>query len=167
MLAGSPGYQAVVGTVVIRAWRRIWASPLLTLNGWVAFNLPRTVSALGVALLLGVVAVHGYVLATGAALPTYFSGYVVALTACCLIAAAATAATLWGWYLGSAVCLLFLGIYLVSRVVGLPALDMLTGRWDVAPGTFAMVFAAAFVALHATVLSGINVAYPRQRGWQD
>jgi hypothetical protein len=30
-----------------------------------------------------------------------------------------------------------------------------------------MVCAAAFIAVHTTVLSGINVAYPRSRQWYD
>ena len=28
-----------------------------------------------------------------------------------------------------------------------------------------MALAAAFIAVHTTVLSGINVAYPQHRGW--
>ncbi|TDH49790.1 oxidoreductase [Mycobacterium eburneum] len=158
----------MVGTLVIRGWRRLWSSPLLTLNGWMAFNLPRTVTAVGATLLLAIVALHGYLLATQPALPAYFVVYAAVLAAGCLVAAAATA---WGrsggWYLGSLVCLVFLGIYLISRFVALPALGALTGRWDVAAGTFAMAFAAAFIGLHATVLSGINVAYPQRQNWRD
>jgi hypothetical protein len=139
----------------------------LTLNGWVAFNLPRVVTGSGVALLLVIVAVHAYVVATQA-LPTYFIVYAALLAAACVVAAAVTArGRSAGWYLGSGVCLVFLGIYLGSRVVGLTALAGLTGRWDVAPGTLAMACAAGFVGVHATVLSGLNVAYPNRQGWHD
>ena len=72
-----------------------------------------------------------------------------------------------GWYFGSLVSLAFLVIYPVSRPVSLPGLEALTGRWDFAPGTFAMTFAAGFIAVHTTVLSGINVAYPHRRQWYD
>ena len=48
----------------------------------------------------------------------------------------------------------------------MPGLVAVTGWWDFAPGTFALAFAGAFLALHVSVLLGINVAYPQQQGWQ-
>lgn len=149
------------------------SSRLLTLDGWVAFDVPRAVTAIGEVLLIGLAGVHVYILFTALALPGYFFVYALVLIACCLIAAASLVANFnasvpqRGWYFGSFVCLVFLGIYLVSRVVNLSGLEELTGRWDVAPATLAMALAAAFVAVHTTVLSGINVAYPRRQGWQD
>lgn len=154
-------------------WRGILSSPLLTLNGWVAFNVPRTVTALGGLLLTGLVAAHGYVFTTEPGLPVYFAVYSAALTVGCAIAAGAMVFGLKplvpqiGWYFGSFVCLVFLVVYLISRWVSVPGLEALTGRWDVAPGTFAMTFAAGFVAVHTTVLSGINVAYPQRQQWYD
>ncbi len=171
------GYLATVVGVVPRCfaalWRAVLSSPVLTLNGWVAFNLPRTVTALSGSLLLGLVAVHAYLLITAPNLPAYFVVYSAVLAVGCLAAAAAMAfgskptVPQVGWYLGSAVCMAFLFIYLLSRFASLPGLDALTGRWDLAPGTFAMVFAAGFIAVHTTVLSGINVAYPQQQQWFD
>jgi hypothetical protein len=164
-------------TAVKAWWRGIWSSPLLTLNGWVAFNIPRTVTALGGALLLGLMAVHVYIFFTepdlGPDSPVYFAVYSALLVVSCLIAASALFFGIKpivpqrGWYFGSLVCLTFLGIYLSTRWIGLPGLEALTGRWDFAPGTLAMAFAAAFVAVHATVLSGINVAYPQRQQWYD
>lgn len=161
----------------IALWRGILSSPVLTLGGWFAFNLPRTVTATGQSLLAGLVAVHVYVLTfqltVQPGLAAYFAGYVAVLTAGCLIAAGAMIFRLkplvvqGGWYLGSVVCMGFLVVYLVSRWVSLPGLEALTGRWDLAPGTLAMALAAAFVALHTTVLSGINVAYPQRHHWHD
>jgi hypothetical protein len=71
------------------------------------------------------------------------------------------------WFVGDLISVLFLGLYLASRAVSLPGLVAVTGRWDFAPGTFALAFAAAFLALHMSVLLRINVAYPQQQGWQD
>jgi hypothetical protein len=106
-------------------------------------------------------------------LPLYFFVYVALLTAACLGTAAAMVFAVKpvvpqaGWFAGSLVCTAFLVIYLVSRFVSLPGLVALTGRWDLAPGTFAMAFAGGFIAVHTTVLSGINVAYPQRRNWRD
>lgn len=171
------GYLAVVADLVARRttalWRRLLSSPLLTLNGWVAFNLPRAVTALGGALLTGLVAVHVYVLATRPDLPPYFVAYVVVLAVACLAAASAMLIGIKpsvpqaGWYLGSLTCSAFLVVYLITRWVSLPGLNAVTARWDLAPGTLAMVCAAAFVAVHTTVLSGINVAYPQRQQWHD
>lgn len=174
---GLGGYLAVVADLAVRRakglWRGIFSSPVLTLNGWVAFNLPRTVTALGGALLTGLVAVHVYVLSTQPGLPGYFAGYVVVLAAGCLAAAAAMlfaikpAVPQAGWYFGSALCSAFLAVYLITRWLGPPGLGALTGRWDFAPGTLGMACAGAFIAVHTTVLSGINVAYPQRRQWHD
>ena len=49
----------------------------------------------------------------------------------------------------------------------LPAMTAMTGRWDFAPASFALAFAGALVALHASVLVGINVAYPQRQHWDD
>ncbi|OBG59175.1 oxidoreductase [Mycobacterium sp. E3339] len=163
----------VVPGRLISLWRSIWSSPVLTLDGWVAFNLPRTVTALGASLLVGLLAVHAYVFATEPGTPGYFAVYAALLAICCLTAAAAMAFALKpqvpqaGWYLGSLTCLAFLAIYLVSRWFRLPGLEALTGRWDLAPGTLALACAAGFIAVHTTVLSGINVAYPQRQQWYD
>lgn len=171
------GYLAVVADLVARRtralWRRFLSSPVLTLNGWVAFNLPRTVTALGGGLLTGLVGVHVYMLAVEPDLPRYFIAYALVLAAACLTAASAMVAGIKpgvpqaGWYLGSLVCSAFLALYLVTRWVGLPGLATMTARWDFAPGTLGMACAAAFIVVHTTVLSGINVAYPRRQQWYD
>ncbi len=167
------GYVAAVRASVTGLWRRIFSSPLLTLNGWIAFDLPRTVTALGASLLIGIAAAHVYVLTTQSAPPLYFIVYCIALIIGCPVIAGSMGfvlkpvVTQVGWYAGSALCIVFLGIYLASRLISLPGLIAVSGRWDFAPGTLAMAFAAGFIAVHTTVLSGINVAYPRRQGWQD
>lgn len=145
----------------------------LRLKGYVAFNVPRTVTALGAGLLLGIAAVHVYVLTSRPALPAYFVGYTATVLACCLLAAAG----LWlgripripssAWLLGDGIAVAFIGLYLVTRVTPLPGLLAVTGRWDFAPGTLAGVLALGFVTVHMSVLLGINVAYPQRQQWSD
>lgn len=141
--------------------------------GGIAFNLPRTVTLAGDSALLGVAATHTYVLATAPGPPGYFAVYCVAVIVGCLAAAGIT----WidvadyvprmGWLAGSIICTVFAVGYLISRLVSLPGLPSLTGRWDFAPGSLALACAGAFLALHLTVLSGVNVAFGQRRAWVD
>jgi hypothetical protein len=162
-----------VDRMLVELWKNSRLYDWLRLKGYVAFDLPRAVTALGGLLLLAIVAVHVYVTTTQAALPVYFKVYCAALSAGCL----STAAAMWlgakprvaalGWFVGDLLALLFVGLYLVTRAISLPGLVAVTGRWDFAPGTFALAFAGAFVAVHMSVLLRINVAYPNRQGWQD
>lgn len=146
---------------------------MLRLGGYVAFNLPRAVTALGGLLLLGIVVTHVYVLTRETGLPVYFIVYATVLIAGCLLAAG----VMWlalnpllpqlGWLLGDVLSVVFLGVYLVSRAASLPGLVALTGRWDFAPGTWALACAGGFIAVHMSVLLGINVAYPQHQNWHD
>ncbi len=145
----------------------------MTLGGYVAFNLPRTVTLIGTALLGGLIATHAYVVLASPAVPVWFAVYTAAVTVGCLLAAA----IMWldlgsrvpqlGWLLGSLVCLAFLAAYLASRIISLSGLIAVTGRWDFAPGTIALACAGAFVAVHISVLLGINVAFGQRRDWHD
>ena len=158
---------------VIERWKRSRAYEWLRLKGYVAFDLPRTVSALGAGLLTGIAAAHVYVLTSRPSLPVYFFVYAAILGACCLL----TAAFLWlgrnprvpqlGWVFGDVVSVGFLGVYLGTRAVTLPGLVAVTGRWDFAPGTLAGALALVFVTVHMSVLLGINVAYPQRQQWSD
>ena len=162
-----------VVSAVIERWRRSRAYDWLRLKGYVAFNLPRTVTMLGAALVTGIAAAHVYVLTSQPMQPVYFVVYAAILGVCCLL----TAVFLWlgrnphvpqlGWFVGDLVSILFLGVYLASRAVVLPGLVAMTGRWDFAPGTVAGAFALGFVAVHMSVLLGINVAYPQRQQWSD
>jgi hypothetical protein len=60
---------------------------VLSLGGYVAFDLRRAGTGLGAMLLVGVVA-HVYLLATQEVQPWYFVVYAVAVIACCVLAAA-------------------------------------------------------------------------------
>ena len=145
----------------------------LRLRGYVAFDLPRTVTALGSLLLLAIAAAHAYVATTEPGLPMYFKVYCLLLIAGCLVVAGGMWFRLtphvpqFSWFLGDLLCVLFIGIYLVSRFTSMREMAAVTGRWDFAPGTFALAFAGGYVALHMSVLLRINVAYPDRQGWQD
>jgi hypothetical protein len=159
--------------MLVELWKRSRVYRMMRLGGYVAFNVPRTVTALGGLLLLGIVVTHLYVLTTESALPVYFVVYAAVLIAGCLAAAAAMWLALnprvpqLGWLLGDLVSVVFLGLYLASRAASLPGLVALTGRWDVAPGSLAGAFALGFIAVHMSVLLGINVAYPQRQNWRD
>ncbi|OBI85072.1 hypothetical protein [Mycobacterium sp. 1245805.9] len=158
------------------SWHRSRVFRVLSLGGYVAFNLPRVVTGLGAVLLVGVAATHIYALATQATqgtLPWYFVVYAAAVIAGCLLIGLA----LWvgrnpkvaqaGWYFGSLLSVVVVGVDVVTRLAHLPALAGMTGRWDFAPASFAFAFAGAFLALHFSVLLGINVAYPQDQQWED
>lgn len=142
-------------------------------NPSIAFNLPRTVTLAADLALLGVAATHGYLLAIEPGPPGYFAVYCVAVIIGCLGAAALT----WidvddivprtGWVAGGVVCTAFVIGYVVTRLVSLPGLPALTGRWDLAPGSLALACAGGFLAVALTVLSGMNVAFGQRRGWTD
>ena len=76
-------------SAVIERWKRSQLYEWLRLKGYVAFNLPRTVTMLGAALLTGIAAAHVYVLTSQTALPMYFVVYAATvLGACCLLTVA-------------------------------------------------------------------------------
>lgn len=145
----------------------------MRLKGYVAFNLPRAVTALGAGLLAGIAAVHVYVLASRPELPAIFAVYTGLMVGSCLLTAAALGFAVnpripeWGWFVGDGVSVVYLAVYLATRPAPLPGLVAVTGRWDFAPGTLAGALAVGFVAVHMSVLLGINVAYPRRQQWSD
>lgn len=138
----------------------------------IAFNLPRTVTLAADLALLGLAAVHGYVLLRQPDPAGYFEAYCVAVIIGCVCTAAVTWIDTGGiptaaWLAGSVLCTAFVIGYLSSRLVSLPDLPTLTGRWDLAPGSLALACAAGFLAVHLTVLLRINVAFGQRRQWGD
>ncbi len=116
---------------------------------------------------------HVYVLATRPALSAIFAVYTGLIVACCLLTAASLGFAVnpripqWGWFFGDGVSIVYLVVYLATRPAPLPGLVAVTGRWDFAPGTLAGALALGFVAVHMSVLLGINVAYPQRQQWTD
>jgi len=162
-----------VDDLLVRMWKSSRVYDWLRLKGYVAFDLPKTVTAVGGLLMTLIAAAHAYVATTEQGRPVYFAVYCVFVITACL----ATAGCMWlrlnphmpqrSWFFGDLVAVLFIGIYLVTRVISVPGLVAVTGRWDFAPGTFGLALAGAFVALHMSVLVHVNVAYPDRQGWQD
>ncbi|HEU5007092.1 MAG TPA: hypothetical protein VFT67_08980 [Jatrophihabitantaceae bacterium] len=138
----------------------------------IAFDLPRTTTAVGIGLLLGIAAIRLYLLAEYDQ-PAYLAAYFIVLGACATLAALAMLAGRWlvivraGWALGSVVALASLAMYLASRTIGLPQLPELVGRWEYAPGTLGMALSGAFLATHFAVLTRLTVSWPMHQEWHD
>lgn len=148
---------------------------LVSFYRFLAFSGPRVVAASGVVLLLGMAAIRLYWLLGSFVVPSY-PAYVAAYFAVLAAAAALAAALLVtprrsvamaGWTLGGMVAAASLAMYIISRTIGLPYLPGVVGRWDYAVGTVAIALSALFLALHFSVLTGMNVAYPQRRLWRD
>lgn len=146
---------------------------LISCYRYFAFNVPRLTTAAGVVLLVGIAAVRLYLLLGDVVLPGYLVAYFALLVAAALLAsvgmvlARRPAPAKLGWALGSLVSTVSILGYVLSRTVGLPGLPRLVGRWDYPLGSFAMTLAALFLALHVSVLTGMNVAMPQRRDWHD
>lgn len=163
--------------VLVDSWPETWHRSrlfkVLTLGGYVAFDLPRAVTVLGALLLIGIAATHIYVWASQDTLPHYFQVYAAAVVALCLMFAGSLGfgrnprVAQAGWLFGSLLSVVVLCVDVATRSAALPGLVAVTGRWDFAPATLALAFAGAFIGLHGSVLLGINVAYPRRQHWED
>lgn len=146
---------------------------LISFYRYFAFNAPKTTTGVGVALLLSTAIIRVFLLVQHVGVPGYLVAWSVLLIAGSLLAAAAmtTGPALRlarpGWALGSAVALLSLADYFAGRAVGLPGLPELVGRWHYPLGNVSVAIALLFLALHFSVRTGMNVAYPESRDWHD
>ena len=147
---------------------------LISCYRYIYFNGPRTTTALGMLLVLGVGAIHLYLLVTDQALArgvdsaAYLDVYLTLLFASALLAALGmVSGRRSGWALGSLVSIATIMVYVVSRIWGLPGLSLLVGWWDYPLGTFVLALAAMFLGLHFSVVTGLNVAFPERRDWHD
>lgn len=147
---------------------------LISFYRYIYFNGPRTTTAVGMVLVLGVGAIHLYLLVSDQALgrrfasPTYLDAYYGLLFASAVAAAVGMLiARRPGWALGSLVSAAAIMMYVASRVWGLPGLHILEGWWNYPLGTFMMALGAMFLALHLSIVTGPNVAYPHRRDWHD
>ena len=149
---------------------------LVSFYRYFAFNGPRVTTAVGVVLIVGLVAIRVYWLAGGFPVrtyPMYLAVYFALMVAAGLLASVAMvlgsrpAVAGMGWGVGSVVSAVSTGMYVASRTAGLPGLPGLVGWWDYPLGTFSVALAALFMGLHFAVLTGMNVAYPQHRYWHD
>lgn len=154
------------------ALRWMGLAKLVAFYRYFSFDGPRVTTGLGVLVLLGAGAVRIYLLLDIASLPAYLAAYFSLLAAGAVGSSAAMVAgksgpVRIGWALGGLVSTVSIAMYIASRTAGLPGLPHLVGRWDYALGTFSMALAALFLALHFSVLTGMNVAHPHRRQWHD
>ena len=161
---------------IAQAARWMGIAQLISFYRYFAFNAPRVITAAGIVVLLGVAAIPLYWLVGGFPVPAYpaylgvYFGLLVAVTvlaAGSMVIRSQPKLVRLGWMLGSVVSVASIAMYVASRTVGLPGLPRLVRWWDYPLGSFAMVLAALFVALHLSVVTGMNVAYPQRRDWHD
>ncbi len=181
----TPGHEVAVATdgragaglaAIAQAARWVGIAQLISFYRYIAFNVPRVTTMVGIVVLLGIAAIQLYWLVGGFPLPVYpayLRGYFGLLVAVAVLAAGSMVIGLkprlvrLGWVLGSVVSVASIAMYVTSRTMGLPGLQRLLRWWDYPLGTFAMALAALFVALHLSVVTGMNVAYPQRRDWHD
>lgn len=158
-------------TAALLRWTGV--STLISFYRFFYFNAPRATAASGILLLFGIAAIRAYLLIGNFAVPNYLAAYFALIIAGAVLASVAMVIgrrpglTRIGWALGSLVSASSIGMYMTSHIAGLPGLSQLVGRWDYPLGSFAMAIAALFLALHFSVLTGMNVAYPERRHWHD
>jgi hypothetical protein len=147
---------------------------LISFYRYFYFNGPKATTASGMLLVLGVGAIHLYLLVSNQALgrrfasPVYLDAYYGLLFASAVAAAVGmVVARRLGWALGSLVSAAAIMMYVASRVWGLPALHMLEGWWNYPLGTFMMALGAMYLGLHFSVITGVNIAHPDRRDWHD
>lgn len=133
------------------------------------FNLPQTTRLAGIALVLlaGLIHLYEVPLLFGAA--PYLALLFLADAGAALIAAAGIyrGASVWGWGLGALICTVAFAAYVLSRTLGLPGLAQAIGRWENPVGTLSLVVEGLFLGLYLSVITGMNVAAPARRDWND
>ena len=134
-----------------------------------AFNMPRLTRLAGIALILGVGAIHLYAAPEHFGFAVYLGILFGANGVLSLVAALGVlrGAKSWGWMLGAGLSALSILAYLASRFFGLPGFEEAMGRWDTALGSLAMIVEGLFVTGYVTITAGMNVAAPETRGWHD
>lgn len=152
--------------------RRTGLPALIGFYRHLAFDLPRLTTAGALLAVGGIAAIRVYHLVVGYA-PTALMGSYFALSAAAAVVAAGCMVVKQvrvvglGWMLGGLVSVATIIGYVLSRTVGGAGLPQLVGWWNYPVGTLLLVLAAAFLALHVSVLTGVNVAFPTRREWHD
>ena len=141
---------------------------LITFYKYIYFNGPGVVKWSGIGLLLMTGLIHMYELPEHFEAAKYIGLSFGALFAGTLLATwGILLGRRWGWTLGSVISGVAFVAYIVSRAWGLPGFEMAVANWDEPAGTVAMAFEAAFIFLHFSIITGMNVASPETRDWHD
>lgn len=131
-----------------------------------AFNLPRLTRSSGAVLALLLCAIYAWLFADLHA-PVYVKGLFLAASVAAFAAAGSLACGFrkLGWGIASAVAVLGVLGYVVSRTAGLPGFASAVGAWQEPLGTVALLLDVAVVAVYASVLLGVNVDTVGARDW--
>lgn len=142
---------------------------LVSFYGYIYLNQPGLTTLAGVALILGVGAVHLVAAPAHFEAAAYLGVLFVANFAVTLVAAVGIfrGAKVWGWTLGAVVCGLSFVAYVASRLFGLPGLGEAVGEWDEPLGSLALILEGLFLAGWFSVVTGLAVAAPDRRDWHD
>lgn len=162
---------------MVRATLRWTGVPqLYSFQQHLSFNMPRLTTATGVLSLLGIGAIHLYLtmIAPGGpvTVPVYlivYSGLVFAasvVTAAGMVISRSSVVVKSAWAFGTVIAVATLAMYLVSRSVGLPGAPVFMGWWDYPLGTLSMILSLAYVGLHGSAVTGINVVM-NWRAWNE
>jgi hypothetical protein len=142
---------------------------LVSFYRYIYLNQPRLTRLAGIALILGVGAIHLIEAPEYLRAATYL-GVLFAINAAATLVAAVgilRGAKSWGWTLGALICGLSALAYVVSRLFGLPGLGEAAGEWDEPLGSLVLIFEGLFLAGWFSVITGLAVAAPDRRTWHD
>lgn len=140
---------------------------LLSFYRYFAFSLPRSTLAAGSGLLIALGLVEGYLAITSGGGPGLAAVFGVLAVGALFAAVTLPRGRGWTWALGSVVSVAALTWWILTRTVDLAGVRASGEGWDVPAGTVSMGAAALFVALHLSVVTGMNVAAPHRRNWRD
>lgn len=142
---------------------------LISFYRYLYLNGPGVTRWTGVALVLLVGAIHLVETLEYFGIAPYLGALFAANVVGSLIAAAGIyrGSRTWGWLLGAVISGVAIVAYLVSRTIGLPEFSEAMGAWDEPLGTVSMIVEFLFLMVYISVLTGINVAYPERRNWDD
>lgn len=142
---------------------------MISFYRYIYFDQPRAITFLGICVILTIGLIHAY------ALPEHFeiSPYLGISFAVLFVLSLASAFNILrgsyatGWLPGAVISGVALVLYLLSRLFGLPGFEEARGAWATPAGTIAMSLEALFISIYASLITGMNVAWPEKRDWHD
>lgn len=142
---------------------------LISLYRYIYINQPQLTRLAGIALILTVGAIHAIEAPDHFRAAAYLGVLFALNVAATLVAALGIlrGAKVWGWTLGALVSGLSALAYLATRLLGLPGLGEAAGGWDEPLGSLALIFEGLFLAGWFSIVTGLAVAAPDRRSWND
>lgn len=142
---------------------------LVSFYRYIYLNQPNLTTVAGIVLVLAVGAVHAVEAPEHFEAALYLGVLFVVNPIGTLVAAIGMlrGAKSWGWTLGALICGLSALAYLFSRLFSLPGFPEAAGAWDEPWGSLALILDGLFLAGWFSVVTGLAVAFPDERGWHD